>query len=272
MSRTNVSGLMLLQAVEQFQAVHARQLHVAQGDVEALLGGQGQRLLADAAGGDGEALLVEVLGQRVADQRLVVDDQDARRGPCRRRSAPASVRVSTMRRLCHGRRCGARLPAAAAGRRRRSGRRTRKTVPSPGRDSNVDRAAVVVHQLARHEQAQAGAVLLRREIGLEQPAGVLRRDAAAVVAHASTSTPPGRRVDAQLDPAVAVGGVDGVEDQVEEHLHELVAHADQRRQVRRQRAARRSGRASACNTWRCSAPRRGCRPGRRGRAPCWPAG
>src|SRR5262249_53700374 len=50
--------------------------HVAQGDVEGVLGGPGQRLLAAAAGGDRESLLRQELGEGVADQRLVIDDQD----------------------------------------------------------------------------------------------------------------------------------------------------------------------------------------------------
>ena len=66
-------------------------------------------------------------------------------------------------------------PAAA-------GRDTRKVVPAPAR-LELDPPAVFGDQLARHEQAQAGAVLLRREIGLEQPGRVLRGDAGAVVAH-----------------------------------------------------------------------------------------
>ena len=212
----------------------------------------------ERAGDDGEALLGEVLGQGVADQRLVVDHQDRTRpgrpgagGGFYHDAASFPPWRGAAHGIAHGR--------VARGRPAASGRQTRKTAPSPGRRLEIDRAAVVGDQLPRHEQAQAGAVLLGGEIRLKEPGRVLRGDAAAVVAHRHLDALARalRRRRVQLDAAVAVGGVDGVEDEVEEHLHQLVADAEQRRQVRRQRRRGDAAARSACNTWRCSGPRRG---------------
>ena len=104
---------------------------------------------------------------------------DARPGGARRFYHDAPFLSAAARRW----RAGLRRAYAARLADRRQRQADAEDRPLAGPRLEIDRAAVVGHQLPRHEQPQAGAVLLRREIGLEQPAGVLRRDAAAVVAH-----------------------------------------------------------------------------------------
>ena len=194
MSSTNVSGLIRCSRSSNCQTVHVRQLHVAQGDVETPFPRPVQRLLA---------------GLRRRRRRSLPD-----------RGTPPACRGSAARRPRRGSTLAGGGPVAVAGlltlhappprpqvpgssgRSRRtagaSGRRTRKTAPPSAGGLEVDRAAVVGDQLAGHEQAQAGAVLLGGEIGLKQPGRVLRSDAAAVVAHRHLDA-FGRRVTRQLD-------------------------------------------------------------------------
>jgi hypothetical protein len=72
-------GAEALQTVEQFEAVDARQLHVAKGHVEALFGGMLQRLLAGSADRHPIAFLRQVLGQGIADEDLIVHHEDVDR-------------------------------------------------------------------------------------------------------------------------------------------------------------------------------------------------
>ena len=67
----------LEQAVEQGNAVDAGELDVAQGDVVPPFRGPFQRVLAGRAGAYGEALLLQVLREGVADEGFVVHDEDA---------------------------------------------------------------------------------------------------------------------------------------------------------------------------------------------------
>ncbi len=65
----------VMQPFEELQAVDAGKLHIAQGRVETALLGPGQRFLAAVAGDHLAAFLCQELGQRVADDRLVVHDE-----------------------------------------------------------------------------------------------------------------------------------------------------------------------------------------------------
>ena len=69
----------LEQASEQFQPVHAGELHVAQGKIETRLARPAQRDLGRFTRSDGETLLREKLGETGPNDRLVVDDQDVGR-------------------------------------------------------------------------------------------------------------------------------------------------------------------------------------------------
>ena len=70
-------GADLQQSFQHLQTVDARQLHVAQDHVIGPLFRLGERFLTAGAGRDGETFAGQILGQGVADQRLVIDDEKA---------------------------------------------------------------------------------------------------------------------------------------------------------------------------------------------------
>ena len=93
-------------------------------------------------------------------------------------------------------------------------------------------AGIVFEDLPADEQPQARAVGLGREEGLEEPAAVGDRDASTVVFDRQDKPAlfgPG----GHMDPSLVVGRVDRVQDQVQDDLGQVVAHAHDRRQVGR---------------------------------------
>ena len=90
---------------------------------------------------------------------------------------------------------------------------------------HADRAAVQLDQAARERQAhaQAHGRALQRAVGLgehlEDLLAQLGRDAHAAVAHPGEQLAAGD-ADLEVDPAAGIGELDGVVEQVEEHLRE----------------------------------------------------
>ena len=82
---------------------------------------------------------------------------------------------------------------------------------------------MLLEDLPADEQAQPGAMRLGREKGLEQPAAVGDRDPPAVVLDAQDE-PAVFGPGCHVDPPLVVGRVDRVQDQVEHHLGQVVAH------------------------------------------------
>src|SRR5262249_50698560 len=122
--------------LQQLQAVEPRHLHVAQGHIERPLGGPGQSLLAVGAGGDGEALLRQILGERLANERRLVPDQDVGLADGRRQGRLSARRgCGTGHRITSHSSDAGRLTGSFTG--SAAGRRTQNIVPSPGRDSKV---------------------------------------------------------------------------------------------------------------------------------------
>ena len=89
---------------------------------------------------------------------------------------------------------------------------------------------MLLHKLARHEQTKPRTVCFGREIRLKQLRQMLRRDPAAIVAHAHFNA-AGLGGHIQFNAAIAVGHVDRIEDEIEKDLHELIAYRQQRRQI-----------------------------------------
>ena len=114
------------------------------------------------------ALVLEDAGHELADVGLVVDDQDigAHARPPLRRSRGSGSPALLAR--CRHRVAGNHMRARA--------RRARA-----GCVEQLDAAAMLLHDLADDREAEAGAPLARRHVGLEQPLAVLAREALAVV-------------------------------------------------------------------------------------------
>src|SRR5205807_2698359 len=91
---------------------------------------------------------------------------------------------------------------------------------------------MLFRQLTGHKQTKAGAVPLRREVRFEDALRIRGSDATAVVANLyADNAIQGLGADGNLSAVLRC--VDGVQDKVEEDLHELVADTDQRRQIGR---------------------------------------
>src|SRR6185369_17891376 len=92
-------------------------------------------------------------------------------------------------------------------------------------------ALVRLDDLLRDGHAEARSLLLGREEGIEDALDLVRRDAAAVVAHAHGGA-LAAVLDEQVDAAALRHGperVDGVVEDVGEYLPELLAVGDDRR-------------------------------------------
>ena len=74
---TGSASFMRAQALEHFDAVHARHLDVEQDEVGRLALGQREPLLAGRGADELVAFVLERHPQRIADRGFVVDDQDA---------------------------------------------------------------------------------------------------------------------------------------------------------------------------------------------------
>ncbi len=75
-------------------------------------------------------------------------------------------------------------------------------------------------------------MFLGRKVRLKQAGGVLWQNARAVVVHRHLELAR-PRLGADGDMAAFARRVHGIQDQVKEDLHELVAHCAERRQARR---------------------------------------
>ncbi len=72
-------GIELQQAVHYFNTVDAWQLHVAKNDVEPVGVGRAHRIFTARAGSDRVPLLSQVFGEGIANQRLIVNDEQVGR-------------------------------------------------------------------------------------------------------------------------------------------------------------------------------------------------
>jgi hypothetical protein len=97
----------------------------------------------------------------------------------------------------------------------------------------IERAAHFLEELAANEETEAGALRLGCEVGLEESGLILGTDAAAVVMDFEDDA-RGIILEAAADEdeTPAVCGIDGVEDEIEEDLGEVVAHGGDVREIR----------------------------------------
>ena len=178
-------GMLLLEAVEQLQAVEpaALQPDVEEDQIGPARDDGAERLVAVARGAGAVALVLQDARDQIADIRFVVDDQDI---GCHDLTVAriyigysAAVRGSTAG--CGGRkrlRDEAQLHPGAA--------RARNLL---GRVAQLEAAAMFFENAADDGEAEAGALLARRHIGLEQARAVFLRQADAVVDHVDDDCP-----------------------------------------------------------------------------------
>ena len=170
--------MLLLEAIEQLQPVEAAAL---QPDVEKHQIGPprddgAERLVAVARGAGAVAFVLQDARDQFADIGFVVDDQDiGRHGHI----AALDAAVRPARRDGRQRlRDEAQLHPGAAGAR-----------DFVRRIAQFDAPAMLFQNAADDGEAEAGALLARRHIGLEQPRAVFLRQADAVVDHVDDDRP-----------------------------------------------------------------------------------
>ena len=93
-------------------------------------------------------------------------------------------------------------------------------------------AGMIFEDLSAHEQPQARAVGLGREEGLEQPATVGDRNASTVVGDSQDKAAL-FRLGGHMNMALGVGRVDRVQDEVQDDLSQVIADANDYRQIGR---------------------------------------
>ena len=258
MSSTNVSGLTLRQPLQHLDAVDARQVDVAQGHVEPLLAGAARAPPRRCRRRDGEPLLLEVLGQRVADHRLVVDDQDGR---------PRAGAVLVMR--------SSSPPASPGGQPPRRDRRQAadpERRPLPGLRLERDRPAVGLDDPPGDEQPQPGAVLLGREVRAEQPRrGAPGRCRRRRRARSAPPAPSSAAAVTSIRPPLPVASM-ALRTRLKNTCTSWSRTPTSGGRSAATVAGDLRGSCRPCSTWRCPAPRRSPRGPTPGRAGRWPAG
>ena len=170
-------GMLLLDRVEQLQPVEpaALQPDVEEDQVGPARRDRAERVVAVARRARGVALVLQDAGDQLADVGFVVDDENVGRHDYRSLMSQLSCAVFRF-----GRRS------------RRRPRSRREPQPHPGAAlpgtlvggiAQLDAAAVLLQDPADDGETEAGALLARRDVGLEQPVAVLLRQPDAVVDH-----------------------------------------------------------------------------------------
>ena len=105
--------------------------------------------------------------------------------------------------------------------------------PRPRRAGEIDPAAMVAHDAGRDRQPQPGSLAPRlgREERIEDRLQVLGRDARALIDDPDADHPAVRREGFQADVPIRLRGIARVEEQVHQHLLQLIRVGGQHRQV-----------------------------------------
>ena len=170
-------GMLALHAVEQLQPVElaspAARCRGTRGSAGATPIAR-ERCVAVARGARLVAFVLQNARDQLADIRFVVDDQDV--------EAAMTIHSPSSRACCFGWFDGCCWSTLSAAKRSRTHAPRPPEATSGASDSSM-RAAVFLENLPDDRETEAGALLARRHIGLEQPVAVLLRQAGAVVDH-----------------------------------------------------------------------------------------
>ena len=225
----------LEQAVEQFEAVGAGQLDVAEGQVGLEPLGEGQGRGGVAGHADLVALPLEELLEGRGDHLLVVDDEDAPRGLRRPRAArgrgeSAAVLIARLPSRLRPRRRAPGRASAARGSGRSAGSRTVNVDPRPGsvRYESVPPSSSTICRLTnRPSPVPCGLVVKNGWNSRQRSATEIPRPSSSTL----SSTQPAFGAAFQVDPPPVARGVDRVEDEVEDDLRQVVADGADRGEV-----------------------------------------